>query len=116
MDPRQAPVQVINVLPVFPYAVAPPICISPSVHSVSCVSTRNCTPCSWITTPSGGFDGGSFDSRMVAQVEVVVAGKRKQAPAVSNHPDAVEAVRRNERAAQVFAFKLPEFLQRKVIE
>ena len=46
-------------------------------------------------------DGRGLQRRMMAQPEIVVAGERQQPPAVALDPEAVAAVGRHQRAAQV---------------
>jgi adenosylmethionine---8-amino-7-oxononanoate aminotransferase len=61
-------------------------------------------------------DGCVFNRRMVAEVEIVVAGKRQQPSAVALDPDAVLAQRLGEHAAQMPALESIEFFLREAVE
>ena len=62
------------------------------------------------------LDGRLLDDRMLAQIEVVVAGKRQQALAAALDPDSVFAQGVGQRAAQVAAFEVGKLGLRKGVQ
>src|SRR5262245_59671366 len=63
-----------------------------------------------------GLYRGRFHGRVVAQIEVVIAGKREQAAPIAHGPDSVKSLGRDEGTPQVYALKLAKFALRKVIQ
>src|SRR5689334_5549889 len=61
-------------------------------------------------------DGGGFQRRMLAQAEVVIAGERQQAAAVTFHPEIAGPAGRYKRAAQVGLLQRRKLLPCEFIE
>ena len=59
-------------------------------------------------------DRGRLDGRMLRQVEIIVAGERKQAAAVAQRPDSVQTGGLDERAAQTGALELGRAWRRRI--